>query len=124
MAPITATVNMSFSPGGSDRARARELYKYNNEYGIVCIVSDVAYRYYRPHLLGQGGASALDTPPSSQNSVPNAPKNVNTANLSTSKISSPDTALTAFSQLVAWRLETQRAMIRFVLPRRFYICPS
>lgn len=30
-----------------------------------------------------------------------------------SKVSSPDTALTAFCQLVTWRIGAQRAMIRY-----------
>jgi hypothetical protein len=42
------------------------------------------------------------------------------SDVSSSKISSPDTALTAFSQLVSWRTGTQRAMIRSLIP---YIGP-
>jgi hypothetical protein len=44
------------------------------------------------------------------------------SNVSTSKLSSPDTALTAFCQLVSWRTGTQRAMIRSFIPyMKFHI---
>ncbi|TQS36851.1 hypothetical protein Golomagni_02690 [Golovinomyces magnicellulatus] len=83
MAPTKISTEFSHVEGVSDEARARELYKY-----------------FQP--------SADPTSP-----APEESRELNiTSNVSSSKISSPDTALTVFCQLTAWRLRCQRAMIR------------
>jgi len=74
-------------------------------------------RYYQPvSEINQDTCfpepSPLKTPSTTlkENTNPND-ANVNSS-ITSSKISSPDTALTAFCQLVTWRVGAQRAMIR------------
>jgi hypothetical protein len=103
MAPVAATLNVSRIEGISDAARARELYKY-----------------YQPNPTPEDGrvsdlSSHLGTPGLKISDDPASLNELDVqSNISSSKKSSPDTTLTAFSQLVAWRLGSQRAMIRLV----------
>ncbi|KAF5879053.1 putative two-component sensor protein histidine protein kinase (dhkj) protein [Botrytis fragariae] len=94
MAPVAATVALSHVEGISDSARARELYKY-----------------YQP-TAPINTETCFPAPPSSTE-----PGNQNLevqSDITSTKISSPDTSLTAFCQLVSWRLEVQRAMISLI----------
>ncbi|TVY33542.1 Hybrid signal transduction histidine kinase B [Lachnellula subtilissima] len=99
MVPIASTV-LSHSEGVSDAARARELYKY-----------------YQPSApINADTPFALD-PTSSSSTAARDDPSINTpvhSDITSSKISSPDTALTAFCQLTAWRTGAQRAMIGLI----------
>lgn len=64
-------------------------------------------RYYQPNPSVPG--ESVNHIPTEPDSLPNVKSNV-----TSSQSSSPDTALTAFSQLVAWRLGVQRAMISLI----------
>jgi len=90
MAPVASTVALSHVDGVSDSARERELYKY-----------------YQPNAPVNTDVSF---PPRNGEDDPTA--NVK-GDVTSSKISSPDTALTSFCQLVTWRTGAQRAMIRY-----------
>lgn len=100
MAPVASTMALSHVEGVSDSARARELYKY-----------------YQPNApVNQD--TCFPAPPS-QSTSPSEdieqPSDVNIrSNVTSSKISSPDTALTAFCQLTTWRTGAQRAMISVI----------
>ncbi|TAQ84111.1 hypothetical protein B7494_g7570 [Chlorociboria aeruginascens] len=96
MAPIATTVALSHVEGVSDAARARELYKY-----------------YQPNAPPSSKQSS-PVPPSTPDQDATPQERKLTSSVTSSKISSPDTALTAFCQLVTWRLETQRAMISVI----------
>ncbi|KAI1003443.1 hypothetical protein K3495_g4766 [Podosphaera aphanis] len=92
-----ASMTLSHIVGVSDGARARELYKY-----------------YQP-----AAQSNPDNSCSSLNSLiideADATRDLNiTSDISSSKISSPDTALTVFCQLTAWRTGCQRALISLI----------
>ncbi|TVY88634.1 Hybrid signal transduction histidine kinase B, partial [Lachnellula willkommii] len=97
MAPVTSTVAFSHAEGVSDTARARELYKYYQP--SVPINADIPF--------------TLD-PSSSSSTSDNPFVNTIQSDITSSKISSPDTALTAFCQLTAWRTGAQRAMIGLI----------
>ena len=69
-------------------------------------------RYYQPSApintdTSGAGTASEDVETTQMPSV--------TSNIASSKISSPDTALTAFCQLVTWRTGSERAMIRHAL---------
>jgi hypothetical protein len=70
-------------------------------------------RYYQPNATS---LFASTQQPFAEPAHPENPESFSElnvqSNVSTSKLSSPDTALTAFCQLVSWRTGTQRAMIR------------
>jgi len=75
------------------------------------------YRYYQPTIeINQEACFPSNSPtppvegPSLENGSP--PQFQVNADIASSKISSPDTALTAFCQLVTWRTGAQRALIR------------
>lgn len=73
------------------------------------------FRYYQPNSLD---VAASKTDLVNENTTTHEDlsslDDINVrSNVSTSKRSSPDTCLTAFSQLVSWRLGVQRSMIRF-----------
>ncbi|CCU76920.1 histidine kinase [Blumeria hordei DH14] len=91
---------MSHIDGISDQTRARELYKY---YQPAAQPGPDDYSTRQPNL---------DAPPSPEEVEQDHDLKID-SNVSSSKISSPDTALTVFCQLTAWRTGCQRAMIRF-----------
>jgi hypothetical protein len=75
-------------------------------------------RYYQPNAPKKGADTGLSTPPPAFQTLSDdgEPRDVKIkSDITSSKSSSPDTALTAFSQLVAWRTGAQRAMIRYGL---------
>ncbi|KAG9244362.1 histidine kinase-group I protein [Calycina marina] len=100
---------VSHQDGISNDARARELYKYyqpmsdnNQDPCFPSSPTQVPTRIsYAPPDTTTPMADTSDTP-------------VVTADAGSSKLSSPNTALTAFCQLVAWRLGAQRAMISLI----------
>ncbi|EKD19534.1 hsp90-like protein [Drepanopeziza brunnea f. sp. 'multigermtubi' MB_m1] len=94
MAPIASTIALHLE-GVSDSQRAREVYKY---YQPVPVAAD------KPEITEE---SSDDTEHNRDIKV--------TSNVTSSKVSSPDTALTAFCQLTTWRLGSQRAMIRLTV---------
>ena len=121
MAPIGTTV-LSHIDGVSDSARARELYRYEcyQDCGMSrnFIKTEIS-RYYQPAgpinqencfpVQEDGTATFTDVPIT----VEATSQEINIqSDVVSSKISSPDTALTAFCQLVTWRIGAQRAMIR------------
>ena len=126
MAPIASTVALSHVPGVSDSARERELFKYfsHSTSGTPTSILNVTWtdcclcRYYQPNtpinaetcfpsIADSGNAVLEDDYPDTQADI--------RSDITSSKISSPDTALTAFCQLVTWRTGAQRAMIRSVV---------
>lgn len=103
MAPVSSTVALSHVPGVSDSARERELFKY-----------------YQPNapINAETCFPAIASSGTLQSRSPTAEEdrtdlNVN-SDITSSKISSPDTALTSFCQLVSWRTGAQRAMISLI----------
>ncbi|POS86135.1 hypothetical protein EPUL_002320 [Erysiphe pulchra] len=88
MATSKIPPKLSHIEGISDYARAQELYKY-----------------YQP--------SAQTHITTSEEDEVNHDLNIS-SNVSSSKVSSPDTALTVFCQLTAWRMDFQRAMISLI----------
>ncbi|KAM3069515.1 hypothetical protein ACMFMG_005621 [Clarireedia jacksonii] len=99
MAPVASTVRLSHFEGISDAARARELYKYYQP--NAAINTDECFPLQSPQIPTE----SVD-PISEQQNVQ--------SDITSSKLSSPDTALTAFCQLVSWRLDAQRAMISLI----------
>ncbi|PQE08430.1 hypothetical protein CJF30_00005304 [Rutstroemia sp. NJR-2017a BBW] len=99
MAPVASTVQLSHIEGISDAARARELYKYYQP--NFAINTEECFPLQSPQI-----------PTESDDPIPEQ-QNVQ-SEITSSKISSPDTALTSFCQLVSWRLEAQRAMISLI----------
>ncbi|KAH7412714.1 histidine kinase-group I protein [Cadophora sp. MPI-SDFR-AT-0126] len=95
MAPVATTI-ASHLEGVSDSARAREVYKYFQPTPT------------NPESLAEAVAPVS---PSDENAAQGRDIKVK-SNVTSSKISSPDTALTAFCQLTTWRIGSQRAMIR------------
>lgn len=76
-------------------------------------MTNYKHRYYQPNPDATGDSlQSMPDEPSTLNNPHHAP-NVK-SDVTSSKISSPDTALTAFAQLVAWRLESHRAMISVI----------
>ena len=129
MAPVEATMALSHQEGVTDSARARELYKYVPVDGTepprhlpdACLhdTDKARCRYYQPNAPINAD-TCFPTPPAS--STTPAPEEDELgrdikvrSSVTSSKISSPDTALTAFCQLTVWRTGAQRAMIRFVV---------
>ncbi|KAH8599507.1 hypothetical protein B0O99DRAFT_668831 [Bisporella sp. PMI_857] len=102
MAPIASTL-LSHQNGVSDAARARELYKYYQP------VSEVNQDECFPEPAVAPTLADVLSSPSPNPTGPNVDSSV-----TSSKISSPDTALTAFCQLVTWRTGAQRAMISVI----------
>ncbi|CAD6503741.1 BgTH12-05486 [Blumeria graminis f. sp. triticale] len=94
------TDGMSHIDGISDQTRARELYKY---YQPAAQPVPDEYSTRQPNS---------DAPPSHEEFEQDHDLKID-SDVSSSKISSPDTALTVFCQLTAWRTGCQRAMIRF-----------
>ncbi|KAF7958133.1 hypothetical protein EAE96_003696 [Botrytis aclada] len=94
MAPVAVAVALSHVEGISDSARARELYKYYQP--TAPINTETCFP-----------APQSSAEPGNQNSEVQS-------DITSTKISSPDTSLTAFCQLVSWRLEVQRAMISLI----------
>lgn len=121
MAPIAATVALSHVDGVSDSARARELYKYVSQkpcYGPYRVPStdQASCRYYQPNapINQEACFPSTATTSTAPQSDDDDSRDINVkSSVTSSKISSPDTALTAFCQLVTWRLGVQRAMIRY-----------
>ncbi|KAI9734183.1 MAG: hypothetical protein M1818_006610 [Claussenomyces sp. TS43310] len=104
MAPISSTINVAPSPPSvSDSARARELYKYYQPSRTKPIASESS------HSLN----ASRDATIAGENLVPDENPAVR-SNVTSSKVSSPDTALTAFAQLVSWRIGCQRSMISVI----------
>lgn len=94
-AQIEATAALSHVDGVSDSARARELYKY-----------------YQP--TAPINADTCFPPPQVADDAHTNPEVDVRSEITSTKISSPDTALTAFCQLVTWRTGAQRAMISLI----------
>ncbi|KAF7907000.1 uncharacterized protein EAF01_004587 [Botrytis porri] len=94
MAPVEATVALSHVEGISDSARARELYKYYQP--TAPINTETCFPVPQPST--EFGNQDIEVQ----------------SDITSTKISSPDTSLTAFCQLVSWRLEVQRAMISLI----------
>jgi hypothetical protein len=124
--PVTdasATVTtMSHISDVSDAARARELYKCVHP-SPLAEIADKRPRYFQPSIAS---LSTKKHQPFAEPAPPEDPGSFSElnvqSNVSSSKISSPDTALTAFCQLVSWRTGTQRAMIRSFTPyTKFHI---
>ncbi|CAL3966640.1 unnamed protein product [Diplocarpon coronariae] len=89
---LVASTMASHLDGVTDNQRARELYKY-----------------YQPTPL------APEKPEAELTAEDEQIRDIKVkSNITSSKISSPDTALTAFCQLVTWRLGVQRAMISVI----------
>ncbi|KAK0121706.1 hypothetical protein ONS95_009991 [Cadophora gregata] len=97
MAPVASTI-ASHLEGVSDSARAREVYKY-----------------FQPTPANPESLVEVVVPgsPSSDSAAEGREIKVK-SNVTSSKISSPDTALTAFCQLTTWRIGSQRAMISVI----------
>jgi hypothetical protein len=120
MAPVAATVALSHVEGVSDSARARELYKcvstsrQKQKKGSRNEANFLASRYYQPNtpINVDPGVTAPNAASEPDNSEATLGVNVKAA-ITSSKISSPDTSLTAFCQLVTWRTGAQRAMLRW-----------
>jgi hypothetical protein len=84
---------------------------------IGTLTNTCASRYYQPTapINADTRFPSTGTPPvKTGNEEPDL--NIQ-SDISSSKISSPDTALTAFCQLVTWRIGAQRAMIRYGLSK-------
>ncbi|KAG4440333.1 hypothetical protein IFR05_004185 [Cadophora sp. M221] len=98
MAPVASTI-ASHLGGVSDSARAREVYKY-----------------FQPTSANPDSLAAAVAPESSldDDTVEDGREIKIRSSITASKISSPDTALTAFCQLTAWRIGAQRAMISVI----------
>jgi hypothetical protein len=126
MAPVEATIALSHQEGVTDSARARELYKYvpvyltrpsQNSRASFHNTDKALCRYYQPNApINQD--TCFPAPPA----IPATPEEDDStkdikvkSSVTSSKISSPDTALTAFCQLTVWRTGAQRAMIRLVI---------
>ncbi|KUJ21566.1 uncharacterized protein LY89DRAFT_637378 [Mollisia scopiformis] len=102
MAPVASTVEMAMShiEGVTDNARARELYKYYQP--SAPINQDTCFPVPPP------GSGLPSDAAEEQSDI-----NIN-SDVTSSKISSPDTALTAFCQLTTWRTGAQRAMLSVI----------
>ncbi|APA15995.1 hypothetical protein sscle_16g107650 [Sclerotinia sclerotiorum 1980 UF-70] len=94
MAPVEAPVALSHVEGISDAARARELYKYYQPTSSINTESC----FPNPQIPTEGSNQELGVQ----------------SDITSTKISSPDTSLTAFCQLVSWRLGAQRTMISLI----------
>jgi signal transduction histidine kinase/CheY-like chemotaxis protein len=81
----------------------------------MCLLLIPDFRYFQPDT---SALAPTTTAPSSSWKEPEptekAEKDQIRSDVTSSKISSPDSALTAFSQLVAWRIGAQRAMISVI----------
>ncbi|PVH86453.1 hypothetical protein DL98DRAFT_510520 [Cadophora sp. DSE1049] len=97
MAPVASTI-ASHLEGVSDSARAREVYKYFQPTPS------------NPESLADAVAPGS---PSEESAAQGRDIKVKSS-VTSSKISSPDTALTAFCQLTTWRIGSQRAMISVI----------
>ncbi|KAE8446260.1 hypothetical protein EG329_012346 [Mollisiaceae sp. DMI_Dod_QoI] len=98
--PVATTMGLSHVEGVSDGARARELYKY-----------------YQPNApINQANCFPTQPPGagSPSDEVGQQSDIKIKSDVTSSKISSPDTALTAFCQLTTWRTGAQRAMISVI----------
>ncbi|KAH7342474.1 histidine kinase-group I protein [Rhexocercosporidium sp. MPI-PUGE-AT-0058] len=97
MAPVASTI-ASHLEGISDSARAREVYKY-----------------FQPTPTNPDSLATAVAPASpSDDSVEDGREIKVRSSITSSKISSPDTALTAYCQLTTWRIGAQRAMISVI----------
>lgn len=136
MAPVEATIAFSHQEGVSDSARARELYKYvpvclterPQDFWLSLHNTDQALcRYYQPNAPINADTcfpAPLATPaPGPEDNEPTRDLKVKSS-VTSSKISSPDTALTAFCQLTSWRTGAQRAMIRLVKLHQLCVPPN
>ncbi|PMD28829.1 hypothetical protein L207DRAFT_594031 [Hyaloscypha variabilis F] len=97
MAPVEATMALSHQEGVTDSARARELYKY-----------------YQPNAPINADTCFPAPPPVPEDNDDSSRDLKVKSSVTSSKISSPDTALTAFCQLTTWRTGAQRAMISVI----------
>jgi hypothetical protein len=122
MAPVEATIALSHQEGITDSARARELYKYvppyltdvsQHSWGCFHNTDKALCRYYQPNAPINADTCFPAPPPAPEDDEPTRDLKVK-SEVTSSKISSPDTALTAFCQLTTWRTGAQRAMIRLV----------
>ncbi|CAG8955286.1 hypothetical protein HYFRA_00011268 [Hymenoscyphus fraxineus] len=112
MAPMEATLFQSQPEGISDNARARELYKYV-KHSAPLTGPEISHRnnlqvskelYFRPPEPNLAPVPTQET----------AKEKTIQSDVTSTKVSSPDTALTAFCQLLAWRTNAQRAMIGLI----------
>ncbi|RDL35459.1 ATPase of HSP90 chaperone topoisomerase II kinase [Venustampulla echinocandica] len=107
-----AIIALSHVAGVSDGARARELYKYFQPSEPVnsdtCFPASIA-----PVPAPASGTGTRTGPVQQAEDEP--PRHVPVkSNITAAKVASPDTALTAFCQLVTWRTGSQRAMIGLI----------
>ncbi|KAL2075914.1 hypothetical protein VTL71DRAFT_857 [Oculimacula yallundae] len=105
MAPVASTI-ASHLEGVSDSARAREVYKY-----------------FQPTSTETETLAAAVAPGSPSDEYVDDGRDIKVkSSVTSSKVSSPDTALTAFCQLITWRLGAQRAMISLIdLETQYFI---
>jgi hypothetical protein len=127
---MEATIALSHQEGITDSARARELYKYVSLYlaeqmcsstpGLAStILTKPLCRYYQPNAPINADTCFPAPPPAPEDDEPTRDLKVK-SEVTSSKISSPDTALTAFCQLTTWRTGAQRAMIRLAILRQVW----
>jgi hypothetical protein len=82
------------------------------EGNIIQNANNSLCRYYQPNAPINQDTCFPDPSASADNEEPVRDINIQSS-VTSSKISSPDTALTAFCQLTTWRTGMQRAMIRY-----------
>ncbi|TVY75613.1 Autoinducer 2 sensor kinase/phosphatase LuxQ [Lachnellula suecica] len=118
MAPLAATV-LSHVEGVSDSARQREVYKYYTPPApSVSVENDVCFPPTVEASSKPSATSSSHGPPQNilaDSDVPTSSRDILVeSDVTSSKISSPDTALTSFCQLLTWRTGAQRAMIGLI----------
>ncbi|KAH8819213.1 histidine kinase-group I protein [Xylogone sp. PMI_703] len=107
MAAPTSSMLLSHAEGVSDSVRARELYKYFQPSLPAPILEDIGPVQALPSV-------AIQEPEPQSQSRESLPEIGLQDEQSPKKTSSPDTALTAFCQLVAWRTGAQRSLISVI----------
>ncbi|RFU31903.1 hypothetical protein B7463_g4415, partial [Scytalidium lignicola] len=111
MAALASNTVLSHADGVSDSARARELYKYFQP-SIAVPVPEARHPVQpSPSIAVQEPEQEPESKKQPREFLPGT--HVQDA-ASRGKISSPDTALTAFCQLVAWRTGAQRSLISVI----------
>lgn len=75
---------------------------------------DHCHRYFQPQSTSSAVTIEAAAEPNPVEDLHSFDHLAIDSNVSSSKISSPDTALTAFAQLVAWRTSCQRSMISLI----------
>jgi hypothetical protein len=85
--------------------------------GLLPYTNTALCRYYQPNApINQDTCFPAPSATPSSPEEGDSDKDIKVkSSVTSSKISSPDTALTAFCQLTVWRMGAQRAMIRLVV---------